>query len=64
MGTKTDSLDIVNLVLNSVISSKDTNYVTFDIYNFYLQTPLDRPEYVHINLSDIPQDFINEYELL
>ena len=37
---------------------------TFDIFNFYLQTPLDRPEYVRIKLSDIPEEFALEYNLL
>ena len=35
----------------------------FDIENFYLNTPLDRPEYVKIKLSKIPQEFIDEYDL-
>ena len=37
--------------------------MTFDIRNYYLQTPLDCPEYVRIKLSDIPLDFVNEYNL-
>ena len=37
--------------------------MTFDIRKYYLQTPLDRPEYVRIKLSDIPQDFVDEYNL-
>ena len=64
VGTKTASLDLVKIVINSVLSRKDAKYFTFDIYNFYLHNPLDRPEYVHINISDIPQDFIDEYNLL
>ena len=35
----------------------------FDIKNFYLGTPLDRPEYSHIHLKDTPQEFIPEYNL-
>ena len=35
----------------------------FDIENFYLSTPLDKPEYVKIQLSKIPQEFIDEYDL-
>ena len=62
-GTKTASLDILKLVINSVISRKGAKYVTFDISNFYLQTSLDRPKYVRINLRDIPQEFIDEYNL-
>ena len=41
-----------------------TKFVTFDVKKIYLQTPLDRPEYVHIKLSGIPKDFINEYNVL
>jgi len=29
-----------------------------DIANFYLMTPLKRPEYVKIKLSDIPEEII------
>ena len=35
----------------------------FDIGIFYLITPLGRPEYVKIQLSKIPQEFITEYNL-
>jgi hypothetical protein len=34
-----------------------------DLKNFYLNTPLDRPEYVRIKLADIPQEFIDKYKL-
>ncbi len=64
VGTPTGSLDLVKLQLNSVISRPGAKFACFDISNFYLETPLDRPEYVHIKLSDIPQEFIDEYDLL
>ena len=38
--------------------------MTMDLGNFYLGTPLNRPEYVCIKISTIPQEFINEYNLL
>ena len=53
----------MKLLLNSVLSRKGSKFVTFDIRNFYLQTPLDRPEYVRIKLADIPLGFVNEYKL-
>ena len=37
--------------------------MTFDIRNYYLQTPLDRPAYVRIKLADISLVFVNEYKL-
>ena len=63
IGTKTASLDLVKLLLNSVLSRQGAKFVTFDIRKYYLQTPLYRPEYVRIKLSDIPQDFVDEYNL-
>ena len=37
--------------------------MTFEIRNYYLQTPLDRQEYVCIKLADIPLDFFDKYKL-
>ena len=37
--------------------------MTMDLSNFYLMTPLKRPEYVKINLKDIPDEIITEYKL-
>ena len=64
VGTNTAYLDLVKLLLKSVISRKGAKFVTFDTKNFYLQTPLNRPDYARIKLSYTPQDFINEYKLM
>ena len=37
--------------------------MTMDISNFYLMTPLRRPEYVCINIRDIPDKIVQEYKL-
>eukprot|EP00804_Cyclotella_cryptica_P021019 CCRYP_019784-RB/>CCRYP_019784-RB protein AED:0.37 eAED:0.23 QI:0/-1/0/1/-1/0/1/0/169 len=50
-------------MINIVLSRKNAKFCTFDIANFYLGTPLDRPEFVRIRLDDIPEEFINEYNL-
>ena len=62
--TKTASFDLIKLLINSVFSRKGAKFVTFDIKIFYLQTPLDRPEYFCIKLSNILSEFINEYSLM
>jgi hypothetical protein len=62
-GTKTGSIEMVKLLLNSTISMADAHFACFDISNFYLGTSLDRPEYVRIKIADIPQEFIDEYNL-
>ena len=62
-GTKTASIETVKLVINSTLSTPNAEYMTMDLANFYLGTPLDRPEYVRIKLSVIPQEVIDEYDL-
>ena len=64
VGTPTESLELAKLVFNSVLSRPVAKFTTFDIYNFYLQAPLDRPEYIQVRLSDIPDEFAQEYNLL
>ena len=63
VGTNTASLELFKLMINSVLSRKGAKYVCFDIRNFYLSTPLGRPEYVKIQLSKIPEEFITEYNI-
>ena len=55
---------LIKILLNSVISTKGTRFMTGDIKNFYLMTPLKRYEYVKLKLSDIPQEVIDEYKLM
>jgi len=33
------------------------------ISNFYLMTPLKRPEYIRAKIDDLPKEIINEYKL-
>ena len=58
VGTNTASLELFNLIINSVLSISGAKYVCFDIEYFCLGTLLGRPEYVKIQLSKIPQEFI------
>ena len=48
VGTNTASLELFKLIIKSIISRSGEKYVCFDIENFYLSTPLGRPEYVKI----------------
>ena len=43
--------------LNSVISTKGAQYCTIDLENFYLNTPMECPEYMQMNFKDLPQEF-------
>ena len=62
-GTPTVDLLTVKLHQNSTISTKDARYMTIDIKNFYLNTPMERFEYMRLKLADIPDDVIHQYNL-
>jgi hypothetical protein len=63
VGTRTADLLTVKLLLNSVISTPGAKFMSLDISNFYLMAPMDRQEYVRMNLDDFPDDIIKEYNL-
>ena len=46
----TDTL-VKKFLFNSVVSKRNAIFVTMDISNFYLMTPLKRPEYIRIRLK-------------
>jgi hypothetical protein len=61
VGTPTANLLLIKIVLNSVISTK--GFANANLVNFYLVTPLKRPKYAKIKLSDIPEEVINKCKL-
>ena len=63
VGTPTADLTLVKMHINSVISTRGARYMTLDVKNFYLNTPMVRYEYVWIKLDDIQEDIFVEYKL-
>jgi len=63
VGTPTANLLLIKIFLNSVILTRGAKFAGADLANFYLVTPLKRPEYAKIKLSDIPEEVIKEYNL-
>jgi hypothetical protein len=53
----------VKLHLNSVIMIKGARYCTIDLKDFYLMTPMTRPEYMRMKIKDLPEEFINLYNI-
>ena len=45
---------VAKIIFNSVVSTKGAKFMTMDISNFYLMTTLNRPEYIRINIRDVP----------
>ena len=63
ISTETAGLELIKMHWNSVLSTNKAKYMTMDISNMYLNTPLDRFEYMRMPLTDIPQEIIDEYNL-
>jgi hypothetical protein len=63
VATPTAEMLMAKLLFNGVISTNGVKFMTMDISNFYLMTPLPRPEYLRLKLSDILAECITEYHL-
>jgi hypothetical protein len=62
--TQTAGLNTAKILINSVISTLGAKFLVIDIKNFYLNTPLGRFKYMVINLSSLPQETIDKYDLI
>ena len=54
VSTKTSALMKIECLLNSVLSNLISRFMTADVKNFYLNTPLDVTEYIMITVNMIP----------
>jgi hypothetical protein len=62
-GTPTADLLTVKLMFNSVISMPNAKFMTIDIKDFNLMTPMDRYKYFRMKLELFPPDIIDKYGL-
>ena len=63
VSTDTAGLETIKIHWNSTILTPKEKYMTIDISNMYLNTRLNRYEYMRFHLKDIPQEIIDEYNL-
>ena len=61
--TRTADLTTIKCHWNSVVSTPKAKYACFDVKNFYLNTLMDRPEYMCFAIEDIPEEIIQAYNL-
>jgi len=54
---------LVKVLLNSVVSTLNAKFMSIDISNFYLNTPMERFEYLKLKLTDVPEEVQLEYKL-
>jgi hypothetical protein len=64
VSTPTANITTAKLIINSTLSTKGAKYMCGDIKNFYLGTPMARYEYMRIPIAIIPDEIIEEYNLL
>ena len=62
-GTPTANLLTIKILLNSIISTPNAKFMTMDIKDFYLNTPMARYEYMRLRLADMPKDVTAHYKL-
>jgi hypothetical protein len=63
VSSQTAELEAVKILLNSVISTPGARFITIDIKDFFLGTPMEKPEYVRIPLKLIPDATMIKYNL-
>jgi hypothetical protein len=64
VSTPTSDLTTVKILANSVCSTPGAKFATIDIKDFYLNTPMERYEYMRIPVKDIPAVIMEQYNLL
>jgi hypothetical protein len=62
VSARTADMSVVKILLNAVVS-ENARWMTIDIKDFYLGTPLTRPEYMRIPLSKIPPATLTSHAL-
>ena len=62
--TRMASLTTTKCLFNSVLSTPNARFMDADISNFYYKTPLDIYEYAQMPIKLIPQEIIDEYNLI
>ena len=63
VSTKTEGLTTIKLLLNIVISSIWAKFMTADMKNFFLNTPMEEPEYMKIPVRLIPDEIKVKYKV-
>jgi hypothetical protein len=61
--TRTADMVTSKILWNSVVSTPGAKYCCANVKNVYLETPMDRYEYMQIPIRTIPDAFIEAYNL-
>ena len=61
--TPTGGLTAAKCLFNSVVSTPGSKFMSLDIKDYYLGTPMNRYEYMRIPVADILADVMKQYKL-
>jgi hypothetical protein len=61
VGTPTADMTLFKILANSIILTPGAQCIMVDIKDFYLNTPMKRPEYMWLKITDILDKIIEEY---
>jgi hypothetical protein len=64
VSTRLADLATSKCLWNSTISTAGAKYMCLDITNFYMGTPMESFEYMGIPIKLIPQEIVDQYNLL
>jgi hypothetical protein len=62
-GTPTANLLTIKILINSIISRAGAKFMTMDIKDFYLNTPMARYKYMRLRIADMTDNVIEHYNL-
>ena len=62
--TEVASLETTKIYANRTISTPGSRQAFTEIGNFYTNSRLREPEFMKVNISDIPQKIIDEYNVI
>ena len=64
-GSPTANILETKILLNSTISNahRGARFISVDLRNFFLATPMGRAEYMKVNLRHLPHDIVEKYNL-
>ena len=61
--TQWEGFPTTKILFNSTVSTPGARFCTFEIKDFYYGSPMEYCKYMRIQLSSIPQDVIDQYNL-
>ena len=61
--TRPADLTTTKILWNSVVSTPGAKFICADAKNFYLETPMERHEYMKFPIAILPDEFVEQYNL-